>query len=189
MIKLFATKSYEKITLKGDKATHVISYPNEIIIQESCEKGKDIVIMFSQMFDKDLNVKELRNMELNIDMHCKNIIDEEEIITKKFKNMSCKYLTYNVDCNNITEYVYVFADDDEKVGNIKKEINELLNRRNNESNIENVSHSLNKFQDEIREYKLKCEIAKQLETNALVKYLNELTDKIIKERVKNEENL
>ena len=56
-------------------------------------------------------------------------------------------LTYSYDCEHITEYIYVFAKDNEKVSNIKKEVNEFLKRRNNKYLCENIISSLNHIEN------------------------------------------
>ena len=60
--KLVGVKGYDEINYiltNGNK--YNMKYPNEVIIQKSCEKDKDIVIIVSEIKDLDVNIEKFKN--------------------------------------------------------------------------------------------------------------------------------
>lgn len=141
---LVGVKGYDEVNyILANGSKYNMKYPNEVIIQKSCEKDKDIVIIVSEIKDLDVNIEEFKNGTLELKLQCKRTYDyEEDSFVETYKNMSCKMLTYSYDCEHVTEYIYVFAKENEKVSNIKKEVNEFLKRRNDKYLGENIAYSL-----------------------------------------------
>ena len=147
--KLVGVKGYDEINyILANGSKYNMKYPNEVIIQKSCEKDKDIVIIISEIKDLDINIEKFKNGTLELKIQCIREFDgKEDSFIEKYYNMSCKMLAYSYDFKNVTEYIYVFAKDNEKIGNIKKEVNEFLKRRNDKFLCENIISSLNHIEN------------------------------------------
>lgn len=144
---LYALKDVGNLILKPAyiNSKYVVDYANEIYIQtykNSDNRKNTLIIMFTQMVDDNMpNDNVYISLESNY-RNTDNNIDESRIIKYDFP-FDLVYSAYTASCEYPSEFVYVFCDGNVNSGYIKKEINEILNRRQ-------ICESINNLSNEIR---------------------------------------
>lgn len=133
-----------KITHRKDHE-YVLDYANEVHVERcvSSYSGKKskMILIFCQMADGFMNNLDYID-EIEIQNHVKYYKDgSDEVKTDTHYEMKLVYSSYisNYECPS--EFVYVFTDGDIKSGYIKKEINEILNRRKQDNLIDAINNS------------------------------------------------
>lgn len=151
---------------------YTIDYLNDIIIQSYIDKDKvdNIIIVFTQFINDMFNPQCIKCE--NIIYKTKNInMDYENVNRQKsFKNMRLCYKEEMNSCANITNYMLVFCSNDMKSSNVKKELNNILNRRQSEIENNRLISSLSEIY-----------YNKDLKNLELIKYkIQELKDEVYK---------
>ena len=138
---LFSRKNCGELILKGVsfssgfKSNHtdeyVIDYAKDIVIQEYNDKDRkeSIIIVFT----------EFKNSEIDFTDSCKiiehksfqkcNLNNDNYIQKYVFEDMRLCYKEELNSHNAVTEFMFVFCSDNMKTSNVKKEINNILDRR------------------------------------------------------------
>ena len=151
---------------------YTIDYLNDIIIQSYIDKDKvdNIIIVFTQFINDMFNPQCIKCE--NIIYKTKNInMDYENVNRQKsFKNMRLCYKEEMNSYANVTNYMLVFCSNDMKSSNVKKELNNILNRRQSEIENNRLISSLSEIY-----------YNKDLKNLELIKYkIQELKDEVYK---------
>lgn len=141
---LYAIKGCNiKITHRKDKE-YVLDYANEVHVESFVDshsgKKSKMILIFCQMDDGFMKHLDCVD-EIEIQNHVKYYKDGSDgIKTDAHYKMKFVYSSYILNYDSPTEFVYAFCDGDVKSGYIKKEINEILNRRQQNSIIDAIAN-------------------------------------------------
>lgn len=121
---------------------YVLDYANEVHVERFVDsysgKKSKMILIFCQMADGFMNYLDYID-EIEIQNHVKYYKDGSDgIKTDTYYKMKFIYSSYISNYEQPSEFVYVFADGDVKSGYIKKEINEILNRRKQDNLIDTI---------------------------------------------------
>lgn len=154
----------------------IMNYSKEIIIQSYIEDKttQNIIVIFTDIMDKSISMLNPQYIK------CENIIyktnnktfNKGEYIKKEriFKNMRLCYKEEFNSYGKITEYMLVFCSNDMKSSNVKKELNNILNRKQSEIENNRLTSSLSEIY-----------YNKDLENLELINYkIQELKDEVYK---------
>jgi|GEM_PF-5184568 len=142
--KLYGVKGCNvKITHRKNKE-YILDYVNEVHAEKflSSYNGKksNMILIFCQMEDgfmKNLDYID----EIEIQNHVKYYKDGSDgIKTDTYYDLKFAYSCHMSNHNYPSEFVYVYTDNDVKSGYIKKEINEILNRRKQDNLIDTITN-------------------------------------------------
>ena len=135
---------------------YTIDYLNDIIIQSYIDKDKvdNIIIVFTQFINDMFNPQYIKCE--NIIYKTKNInMDYEDVNRKKsFTNMRLCYKEEMNSCANVTNYMLVFCSNDMKSSNVKKEINNILDRKQREEEYQKLNLSINNISESIKYFSM-----------------------------------
>lgn len=139
-----------KITHSKDKE-YVLDYANEVHVESFVDshsgKKSKMILIFCQMDDGFMNHLDCVD-EIEIQNHVKYYKDGSDgIKTDTHCKMKFVYSSYISNYEYPSEFVYVFTDGDIKSGYIKKEINEILNRRQQNELIDAISYVSREMND------------------------------------------
>lgn len=177
------------ITLKSNDKSFDMDYVNEVHIQKYNKtsflnriKDNNLIFVFSQIFNDDVNEFIDKKFSITINRKCKGFLEGENFENAEtFNNMRLLYYTTIYNFDSPSEIIYVFSDDSQcKSNNYKKEIQNILDRREKDFNFNSIKMTMEAINERnIRENKLSILEYNEIISNILKAYSKEDNEKIL----------
>lgn len=117
----------------GSKVDRIeVNYYNWVKTQYGYDndgKREDIIIISCELFDNDIeNIKNIEYIEQEF-YNNKTYAEGKRInVVKKYRDMRLAYIEENNGFNKISEFTLIFCSKCMKLSNVRKEVNNILNR-------------------------------------------------------------
>ena len=179
------------ITLKSNDKSFDMDYVNEVHIQKYNKtsflnkvKDNNLIFVFSEIFNDDVDEFIDKKFSMTINRQCRDMDNKDFVDMESFDNMRLLYYTTIYNFNSPSEIIYVFSDDSQcKSNNYKKEIQNILDRREKDSNFNRIILTMEAINERnIRENKLSILNYNEMISNILKSYSKENNEKILNQK-------